>query len=394
MITGPEAIDRIHRLNLTAPRDLRFGSGLADRIPDWARAHGRGGLLIVCGDSSVDSGLLNRVQSGLDDAGVTFMVFDQVNGEPTADLVNQAAEQARQASPSAVIGLGGGSVVDAGKVVAALAVNPGPVEDYLEGVGTGRVLETTPLPHLAVPTTAGTGAEATKNAVIADYGRKYKKSMRDERMIPLSAWVDPELTVTVPAAVTAAGGMDTITQLIEPCLSAKRRPETTQLALEGLRLCREALPRCVRDPEDLGARSRMSLASLLSGVCLANAGLALAHGIASGMGAVCAQPHGLICGVLLPHTLRWNRAACEAELAEALGAFLNEPVPSPNTVDRGIEAVEALNRNLGLPPDFRHLHLDAATVDFIAENSMGSSMSGNPIPMTPDQTRTFLAGVM
>lgn len=395
MNTAECILPTIRSSDLKAPSRLQFGSGTSAGLTDAAgQLAPEGRVLLMIGPSTRRHGLDRAFLESLEQHGHEVSTYLLPSGEPTAHRVNDAADDARRCSPALVIALGGGSVIDTGKAIAALAVNDGPVEEYLEGVGSGKTLDQTPLPCIAVPTTAGTGAEMTKNSVVADYERRYKKSMRDERMIPAASLVDPDLTLTVPWTTTAAGGMDAITQLIEPCLSAKRRPETTALALQALPGCREALRRLHESPGDLPARTTLALASMTSGVCLANAGLALAHGIASGMGAVCPVPHGLICGVLLPHTLRWNREACAPELGAALAAFLGEPELRPDTVDRGITALDTLNHDLGLPPDFKHLDLDRSTVAFIAENSQGSSMTGNPVPMNPDDTLRFLADLI
>ncbi|MEM7396645.1 MAG: iron-containing alcohol dehydrogenase, partial [Verrucomicrobiota bacterium] len=323
----------------------------------------------------------------LDGAGMGERLYRSVGAEPTSGLVDDLMESLGDRDIGLVIGAGGGSPIDVAKAIAALLTNRGQVEDYLEGVGQGFKVEAEPVPTIAIPTTAGTGAEVTKNSVIANHEKGYKKSMRDEKMIPNVVIVDPDLHHSVPTTVTAACGMDAVTQLIEPCISTRRTEATTALALGILPFCHEALARCCEAPDDTQARKTMARASTISGVCLANSGLALAHGIASGMGAVVDVPHGLICGILLPHTLRWNRDACEAELQAALSAFLNR---DNTTIEDGIQAIEAMNARIGVPADFKHLELPEATWRRIAEKSMGSSMSGNPAPMTPKSTYDFL----
>ncbi len=380
---------------LKTPPLARIGSGSLDRLAeDAASLAGAGRAFLVTGGKSAGrSGSRDRVTLLLRRAGFETHHGEGVAGEPTAEQVNRMAAAARQLEPALVVGLGGGSVIDAAKAVAALATNEGQVEDYLEGVGRGWTLHEMPLPFIAIPTTAGTGAEMTKNAVLGSALGKFKKSMRDERMLARVVILDPELTCTTPASVTAAGGMDTITQLIESCITIKRTPATTGLAHTALGEVRQALPRCCGTPRNLDARAAMLLASAISGVCLANSGLALAHGIASGLGGRHGLAHGLICGILLPHTLRYNREACEETLAKALCRFLNESEVMPDTIDRGIDAIESLNRRLGIPPDLRFLKLSAAERFAVAEASMGSSMSGNPVPMDPERVDRFLAAI-
>ena len=387
-----QIIESIHESGLKAPRTILFGKGRLDELGElvFPLAHGQKAMVVFGGKSATQSGLADRVQTILARYTVGFTAYPGIHREPTVALVDEAASFARREQPKVVISVGGGSVIDCGKAVAALAVNEGSVEDYLEGVGRNLPLTRPPLPHIAVPTVAGTGSEMTKNAVIGHPGKGYKKSMRFDSMIPYAAVVDPLLTIGVPPHITAAGGMDAITQLIESCITLKRRRETTALALEGLRGARQALSISYEDWDNVAAREEMSLASMLSGVCLANSGLAMAHGIAAALGALFDMPHGLACGILLPHTLRYNRQACPNELAQALAAFLNQPKPALRTIEEGIAAIESLKHWLQIPPDLKYLGLKEADLVRLAEASGGTSLAGNPIPMTPEKTLEFL----
>lgn len=387
-----QAQEMIRRGALKAPARMVWGRGSLAELGALAApyAAGAAALVVTGGRSARRSGLAERVRQLLAARGVTPLWATGVSGEPDLAAVEAAVTEARRARPALVVSVGGGSVLDTGKVMAALAVNDGPVRDYLEGVGAGRRLDRTPLPHLAVPTVAGTGAEMTRNAVVTVPDQGCKRSMRDERMIPTVALIDPELTLTVPPEVTAAGGMDALTQLIEPCISVKRNPAVTALAGIGLRLVREALPACHARPRDVAAREAMALASALSGICLANAGLAMAHGIAAALGALHDLPHGLACGLLLPHTLAYNQPACEAEMAGALAAFLHQGAPDSGTLPRGLEAIRGLNDRLGIPPDLKFLRLTEPQLRRIARQSAGSSMAGNPRPMDEEATLSFL----
>jgi alcohol dehydrogenase class IV len=377
-------ISEIRAAGLKAPGKIIFGVGVSKQLEALVceLAGGKSVFIVTAPFLAAQAEVLLRVMPG--------EVFARGKGEPTVALVDEAAAQARRLKPGLIISLGGGSVMDTGKAVAALAVNPDSVRDYLEGLGSRSTLDAAPLPHIAVPTTAGTGAEATRNAVIAAPDAGVKRSMRFDGMLPAVALLDPALTLSVPHAATAAGGLDTLTQLIEVCISAKRKPAVTALALQTLPLVRAALPACYAEPKNLKARSAMLLASFISGVSLANAGLAMAHGIAAALGALHNVPHGLACGILLPATLRYNRGACEPELAAALAAFLNEGTVAGDVIETGIAEIERLQRQIGVPGDLRHLKLDAVALQEIATGSMGSSMSGNPIPMTPEATFEFL----
>ncbi len=390
-----ELFERVRSSRLRFPPTLAFGCGVFGGIGRCARAlRTDGPALVVTGSwLTRDHAFRDFLEEQFAGPRPRTLHYAVVDEEPTTALVNRHADLARRVRPDLVVGIGGGSAMDMGKAIAALAVNEGPVEDYLEGLGRERRLEQTPLACIAVPTTAGTGAEMTRNAVVACPERQVKKSLRDDRMIPSAALIDPELTMNAPVAVTAASGMDAVTQLIESCISAKRRPDVSALAHEALRWPREMLPRCVRTPSDHAARAAMSMSASISGICLANAGLAMAHGVAAALGARHGMPHGVACGLLLPHTLRWNRDACREELAAALAAFLGEAEPDGGTVDRGIEVLERLNREMGLPPDLKGLALSTEQRRALARASLGSSMSGNPLPMDEERIDAFLASL-
>ena len=383
---------RAKELNLLAPETIVFGPGEASQIGEIARSYVVPGpvVLVTGGTSSRATGLPDLLSTSLRYAEFTIGATLPVGKEPTVTMIDAMAQPVREPAPVMIVGVGGGSVLDAGKALSALATNPGSVRDYLEGVGRGFTVDTAPLPYVAVATTSGTGAEMTKNAVIADSEQGFKKSMRDTRMVPTAAIIDPELVRTVPRAVTAASGMDAITQLIEPCISTKRQPGPRELAGMALRGTHEALAACYRSGTDIQARTIMAQASGISGICLANSGLALAHGIASGLGGLHPVPHGLICGILLPHTLRMNRDACVAELEEALRNFLFEEEVTTTTIDRGINAIEALKNETDMPDTLAFLQLSDKQIREVAEASMGSSMTGNPVPMPPESTYAFL----
>lgn len=397
MVAGPtrtkaeQFIERIHKAQLIAPRTIVFGKNKLDMLGElvFPLAWGQKAVLVTGFRSADRSGLTDRLTTLLNRYTIKIAAIVRVHREPTVDMVTEAAEQVRQIKPRLIISAGGGSVMDMGKALAALATNEGHLEDYLEGIG-GRTLQKDALPHVTIPTVPGTGAEVTRNAVIHSPQKGYKKSLRSDKLLPVIALVDPSLMFGVPPHVVAAGGMDAITQLIESVLTVNRRRDTTELAKDALRMSREALSLCYEDPNHYAAREIMALVSMLSGVCLTNAGLAMAHGIAAALGALFEVPHGLACGILLPHTLRYNRSACEPIMADVLAAFLNQPNPTPTTITDGIAAIESLNRWLQIPPDLKYLALKPEDLQKIADAAMGSSMAGNPIPMTPEKTLAFL----
>ena len=244
------------------------------------------------------------------------MTWCQQRGEPTVADVEHALLAARSAACDWVIGLGGGSAIDAAKAVAGLLTNPGSPLDYMEVVGQGLPLRQPAAPWIAVPTTAGTGAEATRNAVIGCPEKKFKASLRSEHLLAKIAVIDPELAVSAPPQVTAASGLDALCQLIESYTSNRAQPMTDALALQGVSLAAPALPRVCADGADLDVREAMALAALFSGITLANAGLGAVHGFAAPLGANFPVPHGTICAALLPHVVSANIAALAAESAQ------------------------------------------------------------------------------
>ncbi|MCI0516037.1 iron-containing alcohol dehydrogenase, partial [candidate division KSB1 bacterium] len=299
--------------------------------------------------------------------------------EPTVTLIDDGASIVRSQNFDLVIGIGGGSAIDTGKALAGLATNPGSVMDYLEGVGTGAEIQQPPLPYLAIPTTAGTGAEVTKNAVIASPEHKFKKSMRSPLLLPRIALVDPELTLTLPPEPTAFSGMDALTQCIEAYTSKKSQPFTDILALEGIRLARRSLRVAFRDGQNLAAREAMSLCSLLSGMALANAGLGAAHGVGAALGALFEIPHGLACAVMLPPVMQANYQSALEKYARVGEILTEKTFSSPEEAAKaGIEFIYQLRKDLKIPESLGALGITSSDVPLLAKNSGGSSMNGNP----------------
>jgi alcohol dehydrogenase class IV len=281
-----------------------FGAGKLNELSKLI-GHSPKRLLLVCGRSS---GANPRMRGILSAQGIQFTEF-QVHGEPTIEVVREGVKAGRECDM--VIGLGGGSVMDAGKTIAALLANPGDVLDYLEVVGKGQALINTPLPYIAVPTTAGTGSEVTRNAVIESTKQKVKVSLRSPLMLPHIALVDPELTYNLPPAVTASSGLDAFTQLIEPFVSVKANPLTNAICREGMYHAARSLRRAYEDGADKEAREGMSLASLFGGLALANAALGAVHGFAGPLGGMLHAPHGALCARFLPLVMEANLKALE-----------------------------------------------------------------------------------
>lgn len=291
---------------------IHFGGGCAAQL-ETIVARFNGPVLAVTGRSAMRSHAWARFALAVHGQG-RVLHHALLTGEPSPAFVDQTSRQHHEDGISVVIGWGGGSVVDAGKAVSAMLPRNEPVADYLEDIGTQRYLDGRKIPYVAVPTTAGTGSEATKNAVLSRIGADgYKKSIRHDNFVPDFAVVDPELAADCPPAVTAACGMDTLTQLIEAYVSPQATPMTDALALSGIEAVARCLDRAVRHGQkDIDARTGMAYAALLSGMVLANAGLGIVHGLASPIGGLYEIPHGVVCGTLIAAATETNlRRLCE-----------------------------------------------------------------------------------
>jgi len=376
----------------TASRIL-FGPGLAREVAPAAREMGKRALVVTRRSGEAAAWLAKQ----LDAAGVSCATF-AVSGEPTLDRLRAGVAQARQESCDLVVGLGGGSAIDMGKAIAALLTNPGEPLDYLEVVGSGQPLGRPAAPFIAIPTTAGTGSEVTRNAVLGSPEHRVKVSMRSPWMLPRLAAVDPELALDLPPAVTASTGLDALTQLIEPYVSGRANPLTDGFCLEGLRCVRGSLRRAYHHGHDLDARQQMALASLLSGLSLANAALGIVHGFAAPIGGMFPAPHGAVCAAVLPYgmainirALRQRAAGCESLLRYETVARLLTGKPDAIPED-GTSWVSELCRELEIAP-LRSYGIGEADVAALVEKaSRASSTKGNPIALTPGEMREILVG--
>ncbi len=278
--------------------EILFGPGKISELPAIIRKFGKTIILVTGRQSFIHSDAGNSLLEQLDKSGMDFRQVI-IAGEPSPRMIDEAVSRFRGQTVHAVVAIGGGSTLDAGKAISAMLTCTEPVRDFLEGIGT-REHPGTKIPFIGVPTTSGTGSEATKNAVLSETGEHgFKRSLRHENFVPDVALVDPLLTTGCPAAITAASGMDCFTQLTEAYLSTRATPYTDALAMEGLKAIKLSLRQSVVDGTDSKARTGMSFAALTSGICLANAGLGAVHGFASSMGGLCDIPHGVICGTLM-----------------------------------------------------------------------------------------------
>lgn len=382
---------------LTLPRVVRFGWGVRREVGEVASDLGNRAWLVVGSRTLIERGEIDRLELLLTERGLQTERLAVTTREPLVEDVDAAVQTLLQQggghAGEVVIAIGGGAAIDLAKAVAAMATNSGgaSVQDYLEGVGCGLRIERPPLPMIALPTTSGTGSEATRNAVVSSLNPPFKKSLRSEQMVPIAVLLDPELTVSCPPAVTAHSGMDAITQLIESLLSKRTNAFTAALCREGLQRALPALPAAYANGGDRAAREAMMHAAFLSGMALANSGLGLAHGVAAALGVHCGVPHGLACAVLLPVALRFNREVRPRELAE-IGRWFpgGEDLDDQSAADAAIAGVEELNRRFGIPARLSELGVAAAQVAELAAASRGNSLSGNPREPTDAELRDLL----
>ena len=374
----------------TAARVI-FGPGVLREVGPLAHGFGPRALVVTGANPQRADLLLSLLR----EQGVAAFTFP-VRGEPELATVQRGVALAKQENCGLVISFGGGSALDAGKAIAAMLANPGDLLDYLEVIGRGKALAAPSAPFIAVPTTAGTGSEVTRNAVLASPAHGVKVSLRSPYMLPRVAVVDPELTYDLPPAVTASTGLDALTQLIEPYVSCRANPMTDALCVEGMRRAARSLRVAFAEGRNAAARTDMSVASLFGGLALANAGLGAAHGFAGPIGGQFPAPHGAVCAALLPHVMEANLSALRQRLPTAETLQRYEEVARlvtgsvTATAEAGVAWVSKLVVDLGIP-SLGHYGLKREhTAELVEKAAHASSMKANPIVLTPDE----LAGIL
>jgi alcohol dehydrogenase class IV len=379
-----------------------FGRGRFAQVGELTAQLGRAALLVYNGDEPGKGGALDRLRDQLKSVGIGATLVRQ-RGEPTVDDVDRALAAAREAGCDCVIGLGGGSAIDAAKAAAGLLANGGAALDYMEVVGKGQKITKPALPWMAIPTTAGTGAEATRNAVVGFPEKRFKASIRSELLLPRVALVDPDLHVNVPASVTAASGMDALCQLVESYTSTGANPFTDALAVRGIRLAAGSLRRAYADGSDAAAREDMAMAALLSGITLTSAGLGAVHGFAAPMGANFPVPHGVVCAALLPHVIAANVAALPAgTLHPTLARYADVGLAlagkqsgnGPTAVELAISESIALVRDLKIPPLSEYGLTRERIPEMVALARKASSMRFNPVTLSDEALAGILEGAL
>ena len=378
----------------TATR-IRFGPGTLREVGPAARELGRRAFVVTGREGRRADQLLDLLAAE-DIAATVFAVA----GEPTIDAIIAATSEARRQHCELVVGLGGGSPIDAAKAVSALLTNPGDPFDYLELVGRAQPLTRPAAPCIAIPTTAGTGAEVTRNAVLTAPARQVKVSLRSPLMLPRLALVDPELTQDLPPGLTASTGLDALTQLIEPYVSCRANPLSDGFCTEGIRRIARALRTAFHDGSNAAAREDMALASLLGGLALANSGLGAVHGFAAPIGGMYSAPHGAVCAVLLPHVMEANLQAARQRAAtgEIFGRYAAIAQlltgDSTATPEDGVRWVRGLVAELAIPP-LRTYGVTAESIPaLVGKAAQASSMKANPLPLTPDELTAILLAAL
>jgi len=373
------------RYEFATAQRIIVGPGSSAELADSAPAMGTRALLALGSGMAARGGPAADLAAQLAELGLIAASY-AVAGEPQIIDVEEGARLARAASCDLVIGIGGGSVLDTAKAIAALATNDGGALAYMEVVGAGNPLAHAPLPIIAVPTTAGTGSEVTRNAVVAAPEQRAKASIRHASMLPRLALVDSLLTHDLPPQLTAGSGLDALTQLIEPYVSRRAQPITDGLCLEGLSRVAWALRRAYHTPDDAAAREAMSSASLFGGMALANAGLGAVHGIAAPLGGAYPAPHGAVCAALLPHVTAANIAALRRRdpAGPALARYARVAVAllGPTAaLDDLVPALRELVAELHIPQLAAYGLSAAGVPDLAAAAAKASSTRANPIDL-------------
>jgi alcohol dehydrogenase class IV len=369
----------------TATR-IVFGAGAISQFGANVKNYGRRALVVTGRNPNRAEKLL----AGLAASDITSATFS-VAGEPEISTIEAGVALAKREKCDFVISFGGGSVMDAGKAIAAMLTNDGELLDYLEIIGKGKTLSRRSAPFIAVPTTAGTGAEVTRNSVLASPEHRLKVSLRSPHMLPRLAVIDPELTHDLPPALTASTGLDALTQLIEPYVCLRANPMTDGFCVEGIQRAARSLREAVFNGQNRPAREDMALASLFGGLALANAGLGAVHGFAGPIGGMFPAPHGAVCAALLPHVMAANLHALRERESQNPALLRYDRIAalltgdSQATADAGVEWLQKLVADLPVPKLDAYGIREEHVADIVAKAANASSMKANPIQLTPDE---------
>ena len=362
------------------PGKIIFGSGGLSQVGAEAKRLGNKALVVLGRNAMRKSGVLDRLTYLLREKNLEYIIYENIPSDPTVEIVDKGANLAKKGKCNLIIALGGGSVLDTGKAISAMVTNEGSVADYQEIEGKGRKFQYKTIPFIAIPTTSGTGSEATSNAVITNTELSLKKSIRDPWLIPEVALVDPELTLFLPPYITAICGGDALTQCIESYLGKKSQEISDALALHAIGLIGKSLVKAVKKGKNLKARKDMAMAALLSGLCLSNSGLGAVHALSHPLGVYYKIPHGLSCTVLLPYVMEFNLSVVTkkmTKIAQSLGeniSLLSEKEASQRAVDK----IKEIFSQVGIKSNLSEWGIKEEDFSKIIKSSKGGSLNNNP----------------
>ncbi len=377
-----------------------FGAGKLNELYNIIPKYGNNVLFVIGGSSLNRSGKWDEIKNNLESNSIGFSSIS-ISNEPSPALIDDNVAKFRNENIDLIIGIGGGSVTDAGKAISAMLTKKHSIKNYLEGIGN-KIHDGKKIPYIAIPTTSGTGSEATKNAVISEVGPKgFKKSLRHDNFIPNITIIDPELMISCPPSVSAACGMDAFTQLLEAYVSSKSNPMTNALAFSGMKyMSKSILPVCSNGASNVNIRARMAYGALMSGITLANAGLGIIHGLASPIGGLFNIPHGVVCGTLLAEATKLNieilqKVGTEGKLGlkkhAEIGALLSGDnfVPEEKIQEYNIKLVETLEKwTLDLKIDrLGKFGIAEEDIDRIVEKA---GLKNNPVNLSKENIKTLV----
>jgi alcohol dehydrogenase class IV len=367
---------------LKVPQTIIYGTGTVSDLPEQVKRFGKKAAIIYGGKSFSESGNRNKIIEILNSSNIAVQEIGGISHDPDEELVNRITEKISGIKPDVIIGIGGGSVIDTAKAASIIVTNGGEVADYWEG----KSFTKPSVPYIAVPTTSGTGAEVTKNAVLTSKSKTFKKSIRSEYMIPDVALIDPTLTLSVPEIVTRDTGLDALIQNLEGYTSNNAGPITDTLARKGIELAGKYLVQAFRNPDDLEAREAMSLVSIYGGITLLNAGLGLAHGLSHPIGIRFGLPHGRACAIVMPKVMEYNYRARKKKYDEVGQLLTGE--------SNGIEAFNNLLMNLDLSIKLGDYGIKEMDIPLIVSESKGGSRNYNPISHSDEIVEQMLKEIL
>ena len=362
------------------PGKIIFGPGGLSQVGAEAKRLGDKALVVLGRSAMRKSGILDRLTHLLKENKVKYTIYENIPSDPTVETVDKGTSLARKENCNLVIALGGGSVLDTGKAISVMVTNGGSVADYQEIEGKGKKFQHKTIPFIAIPTTSGTGSEATRNSVITNTELGLKKSIRDPWLIPEVALVDPELTLSLPPHITAICGGDALTQCIEPYLGKKSQEITDALALHAIELIGKSLVKATKEGNNLEARKDMAMAALLSGLCLSNSGLGAAHALSHPLGVHYKIPHGLSCAVLLPYVMEYNLPIVTEKLvkiAKALGEDVSL-LSETEAAQRAVEKIKEMFSQAGIKENLSEWGIKEEDFSQLAKEAKGGSLNNNP----------------